>query len=598
MSEDGGKPNANYVQMVEKLKKVDHLFDLKNRRSCSECKTQSISISCRTCKRHLPNGNWADVGLAAEDKDESLFGRFRQFLSSGVVKDQNSFEYTFRQVRYILKAWIILGTEVIHWRDPHMSQGFPAVITSRWKWGIADELHAEGRPDSLMGVIRNLAHTAVFETIQDLLTWGKFVTSIGTKWYVSESILNGVPPRRLSAALVEEYKTKCRSAERVPFSKALTKELLKCTDLRKDMSDLPDKPPLFCPLAKDGIENVQREGSELPYFVAAFLWRERHPKVAVGPPPKKQIKKVAEAVKTQNQQFAEEAAKKEQAKAARQAKKAEAAARKARAQEEQRLARERKAEQRRHKKAQRADKQAKRPGPSPVTNRLEEEDGEVAELSTSKPSEPAGPSTIPPSLEGVANRMAPVPRVKLPTVKYPTAKLPTVRIPPVTRFTEEESETESSPVNNPTHNGESEYSTEEESAIGSPLVDNTTVNGNTLSNPSPEQESAIASPPDDDATLNGYSKSNSSTLGCDTANNTEVCSCEHCKIDDIAITNLPSQESDDSPHSMSEALSPKPKSSRSTGLVDRLEQTVASSPIKEVPISAKRWPNSVLRTQP
>lgn len=147
---------AASLEMVEKLKNLDHLFNQQPRRFYALCATKKVSWSCYGWDRHLPNGNWADLGLSAEDEDESLFGMLRQAVRLDFVQDEDDQTFVYDQIKYVLKSWIMLG-------DASTSLDLPVVERSNLpadlpSWRLVDaRLSAEDGPASMFGILKSLA---------------------------------------------------------------------------------------------------------------------------------------------------------------------------------------------------------------------------------------------------------------------------------------------------------------------------------------------------------------------------------------------------------------------------------------------------------
>jgi len=396
---DHGTPQgtAPSLQMVVKLKKLDHLFNQRPRRFCALCATKKVSWSCYGCDRHLPNGNWADLGLPAEDEDESLFGMLRQAVRLDLVQDEDDQTFVYDQIKYVLKSWIMFGDASAS-LDTLVVEGWnlPADLPS---WRLVDaRLSAEDGPASIFGILKSLAGLGSIDpTIA--LGWIEYGRSVAKCRVVLESAVDGSIARTpLPAALANEieiYKKEVAPNSMSPptsMSQAMLDGICEYTNL--SMADFEAQPPAFSGFAKVMIDracNIHQgsiESSE----------NTETPRCTVGPPAKKYLVEVAKAVEANNKYLDEERAQKEkgkeQAKKDREAKKQEAAMKKARTAEDQQKARQRKSERRKQGKLQRAEKQAKVRGswhpsqPSSASpeesSRAHEIHGEPTELDTTR----------------------------------------------------------------------------------------------------------------------------------------------------------------------------------------------------------------------
>lgn len=345
--------------VVEKMKNLHRLFNQGTRRTCDNCATKQVSWSCVSCDRHLPNGTWAELGLPAEDEEESIFGRLRQVVQSGLVGDEDQHTFAYEQVQYVLKFWII--EEVSAPLDlPVMKDSvssLDALDPAGWKWANV-KLSAEDSSASIMGVLRSLSRLGLIEP-HIVSGWTQFGRSLAKCWAVLESVLDGTIARTpLPAALANELERYHESAAPKPMSRALADGLCKYSNL--SMADFDGQPPVFSEFGAMLIDH----GCSIHQVSIASSKKKETPRFTVGPPPKKYLKEVAKAVEANNKSLDEERARKEQAKKDRQAKKDEAATKKARAQEDQRKARQRKAEGRKQAKLQHTETKAKIRGPS------------------------------------------------------------------------------------------------------------------------------------------------------------------------------------------------------------------------------------------
>lgn len=356
---DHGTQGTNLPShVVHKLKKLDHLFNHKSRRTCPHCATTQVSWSCIICDRHLPNGKWADLGLPAEDEDESMFGRLRQVVQFGLVKDEDEHTFAYDRVQYVLKSWIT-GDVSTSPNLPVMEEWKLSLDSPGWKWANA-KLSAEDSSVSIMGVLRSLSGLGLLEP-RIALGWTQFGRSVAKCRAALDYVLDGaIAQTPLPAALANELDKYHESAAPEPMSRALADGLCKYFNLA--MADFEAQPPAFSELGGMLID----QGCDI-HQVSIASEKKKDSRLTVRPPPKKCLKEVAKAVEANNKYLEEERTRKEQAKEQsqrdRQAKRDEAAAKKARAHEDQRAARQRKAERRKQGKLQRAEKQAKNGGP-------------------------------------------------------------------------------------------------------------------------------------------------------------------------------------------------------------------------------------------
>lgn len=354
---------------AEKMKNVNHLFSQGTRRTCTECATNQVSWSCIGCDRHLPNGNWADLGLPVEDEDESLFGRLRQVVQSSLFKEENQHTFAYEQVQYVLKSWIIEDASTLI-APPVMEECGLSLDRPGWKWANT-KLSAEDGSASIMGVVRSMSGLGLIGSSISS-GWIQFGRSLANCWAVLESVLSGsVAQTPLPAALANELKKYRESTAPKPMPRALADGLCKYSNL--SMASFEAQTPAF---SEFGMMLIDRGYSLHQVSVASPKMKET-PRLTVGPPPKRYLKEVAKVVETNNKILDEERDRKDRAKERadidRQVKKDEAAARKSRAQEDQRKARQRKAERRKQGKLQRTEKQAKiresrRSSQSPLAN--------------------------------------------------------------------------------------------------------------------------------------------------------------------------------------------------------------------------------------
>ena len=80
------------------------LPDDQRRQTCSDCINQAQPLHCDRCQRTLPRGRWAELSLAAEDKDESLLGRTRTMAKSGLIPMETEFSM-YRLGMHIAVLW-------------------------------------------------------------------------------------------------------------------------------------------------------------------------------------------------------------------------------------------------------------------------------------------------------------------------------------------------------------------------------------------------------------------------------------------------------------------------------------------------------------
>ncbi len=348
--------------MVEKLKNLDHLFSQRPRRFCALCATKKVSWSCYGCDRHLPNGNWAELGLPAEDKDESLFGMLRQAVRLDLVQDEDDQTFVYDQIKYVLKSWIMFGDASAS-LDPLVVEGWNQ-LADPTSWRLVEaRLSAEDDPASIFGILKSLAGLGSIDpTIA--LGWIEYGRSVAKCRVVLESAVDGSIARTpLPAALANEieiYKKEVAPNTMSPptsMSQAMLDGICEYTNL--SMADFEAQPPAFSGFAKIMIDRA----CNIHQSSIASSENKETPRCTVGPPAKRYLVEVAKAVEANNKYLDEERAQKEkgkeQAKKDREAKKQEAAMKKARTAEDQQKARQRKSERRKQGKLQRAEKQAK-----------------------------------------------------------------------------------------------------------------------------------------------------------------------------------------------------------------------------------------------
>lgn len=373
-------------RVVEKMKNVNHLFSQGTRRACTNCATKQVSWSCIGCDRHLPNGKWADLGLPAEDEDESLFGRLRQVVQSGLVKDEDQHTFAYEQVQYVLKSWIIQD-ESTPIAPPVIEECGLSLDRPGWKWANT-KLSAEDSSASIMGVLRSMSGLGLIGSSISS-GWIQFGRSLANCWALLEPVLNGsIAQTPLPAALANELKKYRESTALKPMPRALADGLCKYSNL--SMASFEAQTPAF---SEFGMMLIDR-GYSLHQVSVASPMKKETPRLTVGPPPKRYLKEVAKVVETNNKILDEERARKDRAKERadtdRQVKKDEAAARKSRAQEDQRKARQRKAERRKQGKLQRTEKQVKIPeswrsSQSPLVNPVADSKPHEDDIQTTEP---------------------------------------------------------------------------------------------------------------------------------------------------------------------------------------------------------------------
>ncbi len=509
----GTQGTAPSLQMVEKLKNLDHLFSQRPRRFCALCATKKVSWSCYGCDRHLPNGNWAELGLPAKDEDESLFGMLRQAVRLDLVQDEDDQTFVYDQIQYVLKSWIMFGDASASLDTLVVEGGSQLADPTSWRL-VEARLSAEGGPASIFGILKSLAGLGSIDpTIA--LGWIEYGRSVAKCRVVLESAVDGSIARTpLPAALANEieiYKKEVAPNSMSPptsMSQAMLDGICKYTNL--SMADFEAQPPAFSGFAKvmiDRAYNIHQgsiESSE----------NTETPRCTVGPPARKYLVEVAKAVEANNKYLDEERVQKEQAKEQakknREAKKQEAATKKARAQEDQQKARQRKSERRKQGKLQRAEKQANVRGswhsPQPSS---------ASPMESSKPHEKDNDTTVSDTIHGLSADEVPL---SLEDVVEAIIQ----ENAPAHRMDE--------------HKGKAASSSNLDTLI-----------------------------------VHSASDSVAKTCSIDTA---EDCRCAVCLNYDTAIDKLqggPPHESPSHPEAISEILSPEPRSPHSSRVVGRLE---------------------------
>ena len=170
---------------AQRIKKVNNTFDHENRQRCSECQKALSCWNCAKCDRTLPNGNWADLRLGAEDENDSLFGRFR-FLANLLIFSREEEELFYRKVQGIVKFFAETGI-LLEIEDPtrDMATGpHPQMAwvppTPDWTWS-REMLFAENEDNSFMGALRRLLELGHIR-YSIINEWAWFARSLAKTW--------------------------------------------------------------------------------------------------------------------------------------------------------------------------------------------------------------------------------------------------------------------------------------------------------------------------------------------------------------------------------------------------------------------------------
>ncbi|KAL6718151.1 hypothetical protein ACLMJK_004238 [Lecanora helva] len=167
------------------LHKIISAFDYNHRQTCSRCSPLPSSWSCEHCDRTLPNRKWSNLHLAAEDRNDSMFGRLR--LMAGLLifsKEDEAFFYG--QAQDLMRCFATDGI-LSKIEDParQLEKGqFPEATwqppVPGWKWSYI-LLSAEDQDNSIIGVFGILLkHGRIsHETMQNWVWLGR---SIGKTW--------------------------------------------------------------------------------------------------------------------------------------------------------------------------------------------------------------------------------------------------------------------------------------------------------------------------------------------------------------------------------------------------------------------------------
>lgn len=347
--------------MVEKQKKIDYLFDLKNRRNCTHCSAKQVSWACVHCDRTLPNGKWADLDLAAEDEDNSMFGRMRLFVHHGFLEEDYN-ESLYVEVKYVIKAQCLQYYANARQDIARHQKSKYEYDPPGWQWADG-KLAAEDRPNSVMGVIRSLNALGLMLP-NHASDWGLFTRNVSKTWIMAESFVDmsstrSSIPAHVAEALDKYYESSVTGAWLDP---AVLQGLYAYFNISADECEA--NPPAFSDRTKRILDQSYLDISSEDFRnKKGATEREETPRLRIGKPAKKHVEEMAKVVEDNNKRFEREKAAKEQKRKDHQAEKKEAFARKARAREEQRNALKQKAERRKQINSQRKEKEARLRGP-------------------------------------------------------------------------------------------------------------------------------------------------------------------------------------------------------------------------------------------
>ena len=354
-------------------KKFNRIFNLSNSPICDHYEGDSTkSWSCLPCDRTLPQSSWSELGLAAEDSDDSIFGRLRMMACIGIVTTEEQ-DLFYRHAKRFMK-WV--GPSIIAEVKASPPAKLPVLrmfpkekwtpSNSNWSWTL-DMMAAEERDDSIIGVLRKLLDQDRIPA-DEITDWLWLARSFGRSWIkVLQSTVRALGPnpdfRDISKATV------LRALADGPDLKK--EELLDFTDQKAKNGLIADILPAWCGEVNNEdsdeelsseVANVARaDGQSLPSSNSKLdltttqgsnetKSNQTKNKIAESQATKQDL---LDMVQFQAEQHKAEDAKKEKVKEARQARKDQFHAKQARALEEQKRRQERAAERRKQKRVKR-----------------------------------------------------------------------------------------------------------------------------------------------------------------------------------------------------------------------------------------------------